>query len=274
MKNCFKFIAVILVISVLFGILSVGCFAEPNKPFTVKDPAASQSTQTVENTDNTEVPENNGTSETAENSANTETAESTENSTEENQSSPVTTLETKNLDTFESEEELLDFIKEHYINNIIYYGYATDDMEILEEATAEVATETAPTATASSYNGGVNTDGAKGEDRDVSSTNLVDENVDEGDYVKTDGDYIYIIRDNELIIVSAKGKDTEVLSYYKLFAQGEGSVAEMYIKGDRAIVIANVTYYEKPDFISDTSFGKPVEDVEDGEITDSYYYGY
>ncbi|MBQ6053109.1 MAG: beta-propeller domain-containing protein [Clostridia bacterium] len=291
MKNSFKFTAVLLIISVLLGILSAGCSAEPNRPFTVKDHAASQSIETIENTEiteNTETNENTGSSknaentETAENTENTETSENTEttesaentgeteNGGKENQNPSVSTLEKKDLDTFESEQELLDFINEYYTSYPIYYEaeYAAGDM-VVEEATAE----TAPTAAASSYNG-MQSDGEKAEEREVSSTNLVDENVDEGDYVKTDGDYIYIIRDNELITVSAKGKDTEVLSYYKLFAQGEGSVAEMYIKDGRAIVIAEVTYYEKPDFISDTSFGKPVEDVEGDEMTDSYYYGY
>ncbi len=245
MINKSKFMCILIIVAFLFGILAVGCSADIAKPNLNNGPAATQSGNTQS-------------SGTVTQHENTETSSQNENQKE---TPHAFTIEKSTLDTFESEKELLDYIRDIQIP--LYYDMA---MPAAEMDTAEMPAATSANAAGS----GMKTS----ENRDVSTTNLVDENVDEGDLLKTDGDYIYIIRDNELIIVSAKGKETEVLSYYKLFAQGEGSVSEMYIKGNRAIVIANVTFYEKPDFISDTSFGKPVDDITENDVIDSYYYDY
>ncbi len=247
MINKSKSICVIMIAAILFGILSVGCSADIAKPHIKNDPAAVQSENESENV-------NAGSEENEKEDGDNENTEKTHASF---------TVDKSSLDTFESEKELLEYIND----NQLFYLYETEVAEVANEAGMDTAEM--PTATATNAAGnGMKTS----ENRDVSTTNLVDENVDEGDYLKTDGDYIYIIRDNELIIVSANGKETEVLSYYKLFAQGEGNVSEMYIKGDRAIVIANVTFYEKPDFISDTSFGKPVDEINENDVIDEYYY--
>ena len=53
-------------------------------------------------------------------------------------------------------------------------------------------------------------EGAKGSD--YSETNVQVAGIDEGDIVKTDGKYIYVLRNNELIIFGADGADTKQLS--------------------------------------------------------------
>lgn len=47
---------------------------------------------------------------------------------------------------------------------------------------------------------------------EYSETNVQVEGVDEGDIVKTDGRYIYILRQGELLIAEAKGEETNILS--------------------------------------------------------------
>lgn len=193
------------------------------------------------------------------------------------------TVEEQKLDTFSSDEELLDYIKEHCNH---YYSVPTATDDVVYEVAEEVSI---PDYFDAVENGWMPADGAKDESTgmnqsasnfdsdtdiysldeeifvdpenpfpddavEVSETNLVDANIDEGDIVKTDGEYIYILRNNELITVSAKGEKSEVLSYYKIFSQGEGTADEMYIKGDTAIIVGTVWQLGS----SENNFGKPV----------------
>jgi uncharacterized secreted protein with C-terminal beta-propeller domain len=259
MSGKLKYICILLVVSILFGILSVGCSADVSSLHILTDKIGTPGSESAETTNEQTGKQN--TDDKADSGKKTD-SDGAEDKAEE-QAHTVVAVE-RNLDTFESESELLDYINEHFSNDMIIcyddYAMETETADIMPEAEMPAATNS----------GGADVKAESG--RDVSSTNLVDENVDEGDCLKTDGDYIYIIRDNELITVSAKGKETDVLSYYKLFAAGEGNVSEMYIKGDKAIVIANVTFYDTPEFVPDTSFGKPVEDSEDIYAPEEYYY--
>ena len=72
------------------------------------------------------------------------------------------------------------------------------------------------------YNDGIKADAAQAEanagdgaptDTYYSGTNVQVEGVDEGDIVKTDGTYIYILRDVELIIMKAEGKNVSEVSH-------------------------------------------------------------
>lgn len=240
MKKSVKIMSIILALSVLFGILSAGC----SFVYDIDDD-----------------PENNIPDPKKEKRM----------------------IENSKLDTFSSDEELLEYVKEHF--EFYYYTVTTDNM-IVEEAVAM------PDYSTAVNNGWIPADGAREdestaglynepasnfesdkdlysldeeifvdpenpypkEESEISETNLVDVNVDEGDIVKTDGEYIYILRENELIIVSAKGVNTEVLSYYKIFSRGEGSANEMYIKDDVAIIVGNTWHLGS----TENNFGKPV----------------
>lgn len=84
--------------------------------------------------------------------------------------------------------------------------------------------------------------GDTGADADFSQTNVQEAGVDEADIVKTDGEYIYILRqDAALAIVRADGADTEVVSLTKLDAAGADSLSvhEMYVDGDTLSVIVS-----------------------------------
>ena len=115
------------------------------------------------------------------------------------------------------------------------------------------------------YNEGIRADGAVAEAEEAagdvasaetyySGTNVQVSGVDEGDIVKTDGTYIYVLRDVELIIMKAEGKNVSEVSHTIVgteweAAEGENGVEEtkekmpvsLYIVGDRAVVISS--YY-------------------------------
>ena len=88
-------------------------------------------------------------------------------------------------------------------------------------------------------------DSAKSES-EYSGTNVQTEGVDEGDVVKTDGKYLYILRDGNLILASAAGKDTKVLSTTEIgeFKDNGDSwmnrePSELYIDGNTVAVLSN-----------------------------------
>ena len=96
-----------------------------------------------------------------------------------------------------------------------------------------------------------------------SGTNVQVDGVDEGDIVKTDGTFIYILRDVELIIMKADGKNVTEVSHtivgeaWESVESDDGTVStsekapyEMYLAGDRAVILStdyDWTYNEKGD---------------------------
>ena len=96
------------------------------------------------------------------------------------------------------------------------------------------------------------------QDVDYSGTNVQVEGIDEGDIVKTDGEYIYILREYDLVILKAEGEGTQVVCHTML---GDGAVeedqpgydyyyryydrmpSEMYVSGDRLAVVSYTNDY-------------------------------
>jgi len=75
---------------------------------------------------------------------------------------------------------------------------------------------------------------------DYSTTNIQVAGVDEADIVKTDGEYIYLVSGNRTIIVKASPPEqAQVLSEIEL----EGTVAGIFINGDRLVVFEEDTPY-------------------------------
>ncbi|MEX2093152.1 MAG: beta-propeller domain-containing protein, partial [Pirellulales bacterium] len=82
----------------------------------------------------------------------------------------------------------------------------------------------------------------------TSSTNLQVEGVDEADLVETDGEYLYILSGNELVIVAAGiGDELRIASRIHL----EDRPVGMYLAGDRLALVS--TSYGAPGY--DNSFG-------------------
>lgn len=104
--------------------------------------------------------------------------------------------------------------------------------------------------------------GTTGSGGDFSGTNVQVEGIDEGDVVKTDGEYIYVLSDYELIIVKADGAASSVISRTEVgehysteetenadgsfsYSGSEKSPSEMFISGDRLMLISNASSYSE-----------------------------
>ena len=93
---------------------------------------------------------------------------------------------------------------------------------------------------------------------DYSETNNQVKGVDEGDIVKTDGEYIYILSNKQLIISSAQGADSAIISQTSILPDYDTMQAgsyneysnELYVSGDRLAIITSKytwgadTYYD------------------------------
>jgi uncharacterized secreted protein with C-terminal beta-propeller domain len=85
-------------------------------------------------------------------------------------------------------------------------------------------------------------DGLKEGGTDYSETNLQVEGVDEADIIKTDGEFIYIVTNEKIIIVKAfPAKNASIASEIKL----NGTAIGLYVKEDR-LVILETGYPEIP----------------------------
>ena len=122
---------------------------------------------------------------------------------------------------------------------------------VLTEEAAEAETFDAPVAApvaeapAASEDGAADVGGAK----EFSGTNVQVEGIDEGDIVKTDGTYLYILRGHRLLIARAEGKSTRILSETKVglsesnesktgYSSRDKEPMELYVSGDRVAVLS------------------------------------
>jgi len=75
---------------------------------------------------------------------------------------------------------------------------------------------------------------------DYSGTNIQVEGVDEADMVKTDGEYIYYARGNQVIIIKAyPAEDAGIVARI----DSENYVSDIYIGGDKLVVFSAADYY-------------------------------
>lgn len=132
----------------------------------------------------------------------------------------------------DSEEELYKTLQE-YENQTGSYARGGDVM-LLEES-AEIATmDAGATDTAANQK-------VTGE-TDYSQTNVREEGVDEGDVVKTDGSYLYILKSSGSVrIVDIRGTKMKEIAEIQPEKLDE-SIEELYLDGDRLILVT--TGYE------------------------------
>jgi uncharacterized secreted protein with C-terminal beta-propeller domain len=126
--------------------------------------------------------------------------------------------------TFATREEYITFVKEsgtgYYAGGGMLRSVMVDDMMMFDGV--EVPMQAAESAQKSP---------------DFSETNIQVEGVDEGDILKTDGNYIYTITEKTLFIIKAyPGEDAEVISKTAFRDQPAG----LFIKGDRLAVFGDV----------------------------------
>ena len=111
---------------------------------------------------------------------------------------------------FESDEALTSYLKEQYANSVT--PYAVRNYMVDAEAGAPSA----------------------GEDKGFSSTNVQEAGVDEADMVKTNGDYLFVVTDSDVRIVSAKPADSmKEVSRVK----AGGWIDSIYLYDDTLVVL-------------------------------------
>ena len=134
---------------------------------------------------------------------------------------------------FNSEDEALEFLSLYsnqgdYGSNGIYVDmdYSLRDSEISVDYALDASSVAVPQA------GSV-----KSESLDYSDTNVQVTGIDEGDILKTDGDYIYTISNNILYIIKAfPGEEAEVISTVKF----ENTPSGLFIYENNLAVFGNI----------------------------------
>ena len=109
--------------------------------------------------------------------------------------------------------------------------------------------------------------------KDYSTTNIQVENVDEADVVKTNGDYIYSISNNYVVITDTKDiNNPKVVA--TLRAKSEATPKELLIYKDRLVVISEVNEKSFPETIVeiiDLSNIESPKKVKTFELDEGYY---
>lgn len=118
-----------------------------------------------------------------------------------------------------------------------YYGDVVVEEEVMEEAVMDIAPmPEAPLKNMVSDAVAMAPEepGKVYREDEYSKTNTQVENIDEGDIVKTDGEYIYVLKDSrELLILSAAGEDTEVLSRRDVAESSEDKGDDFYYSSNQ-----------------------------------------
>lgn len=152
---------------------------------------------------------------------------------------------------YEDVYETLDQVKDSWkfatndVGMFTFDGAANEGMEmaVAESAVADTAAQKKMDAV----------DAAGG----YSETNVQTLGIDESDIVKTDGEYIYLLRGSLISIVRAGNEKMELVS--ELEADETSAAAEvcaMYVDGDRLVVLTQVsaTYLKKTGSMEDTLY--------------------
>lgn len=150
------------------------------------------------------------------------------------------------------EKEIYKAVSDYYEN--YKYTYTTMDLAVspssMDAAAEESAMDTG-NSLARSYDTGKGTG--------FSQTNIQEIGVDEGDIVKTDGTYIYILRkDLSFAIIKADKKSPETVSITSIDASSDAAIHEMYLDGTTLQIVISeyITFLDSEDDIYYTSSGR------------------
>lgn len=146
-----------------------------------------------------------------------------------------TATEAQVMKTIASCGELVDKFESYGSN---YYGYG--EMEALDgnsapTTTIKEATSSEETAAAEPRTGGG--------DLDYSTTNVQVEGVDEADIVKTDGQYIYMVKGSDIRVVKAYPPENMTELDEITFTDDAFTPTDMYVDGDKLVVLGQSYYY-------------------------------
>ncbi len=138
-----------------------------------------------------------------------------------------------NLPIVGSVEKLKEIIKDNVSNSNIYY-MKSDGIRATKEAAA---------ADSSLKNEKSSVSESNGASQDYSTTNVQVEGVDEADVVKTDGEYIYQVNNQRIIISKAYPANEMKIAGTLDFKDQKFNPQEIYLHNDKMIVIGS--YYNE-----------------------------
>lgn len=144
-----------------------------------------------------------------------------------------TTNATVSIESYDDIYDMIEQMQYGYYDSGLRYDVATTTEAATDEAVMEMPQTEVKAATDTAT-------GSSNSTQDYSETNVQVKGVDEADIVKTDGEYIYYVADNQLNIIDANGANTKLVSTTLLESDDAwwGYNAEMFLLGDRLMVIS------------------------------------
>ena len=119
----------------------------------------------------------------------------------------------------------------------VYTGGGIVRNGMFEGVSSSNAADTAQAPAAAATDGKGSTDAPAGESVDYSGTNVQVAGIDEGDIVKTDGKYLYVMdKDSNVRIVKADGENTATVG--KIDAEENVWSSELFVDGDTLVILA------------------------------------
>jgi uncharacterized secreted protein with C-terminal beta-propeller domain len=161
----------------------------------------------------------------------------------------ITSGSTQELKKFSSAHELREYLKASAADSGAYnvYGMRSDFVNA-GSANVMEAGVSAPMTSGAMQKAVVSSQVPSGDvAADYSKTNIQVEGVDEADFVKNDGKYIYVIAQDKLVIVDAyPASGAKILSAISI----EGTPRDIFINGDRLIIFSDNTgrVYSIPEY--------------------------
>jgi uncharacterized secreted protein with C-terminal beta-propeller domain len=144
----------------------------------------------------------------------------------------------KELNTFETHDQLTEFLCNGSTRTHRVYSGTTWGWGDMAPFTSSVTGLTRSDEVFMNFDAGE----SGGKLVDYSNTNIQVAGVDEPDIVKTDGEYLYIVSNNKVFIVSAvPAEDAEIIS--KIEVDSSFTIQNIFISGDRLVVIAQESNY-------------------------------
>lgn len=121
------------------------------------------------------------------------------------------------LPTIKSKDELIKLVNEHMYD---YCNEIKGEIQITMNSKNEASTESKSSA------------------KSNSDTNNQVEGIEEGDSVKTDGKFIYIINNNKISIINPNPEEVKIISEITL-GEDEKDIAEIFLADNKLIVVGN-----------------------------------
>ena len=144
------------------------------------------------------------------------------------------------------------------MQNNNYYGGWADGGDMAAESADASASDSAGSGS------GSNSSEPREEGVDFSGTNNQEDGVDEADFVKTDGYYIYTLNGNRLEIFGVPNFGDLVHQSTTLV---EGRPSQMLMEGDKMVIYSSINVWSLPE-------GHPVRALIGQEFNDQYNYWY